>query len=151
MYFGEGSEKFQAPRAKSPAHCMPQPAARPTLRNRYLSSIHMILSFLTDHNSISRKRKIFFDFHFYNFTVHSSESNDSSITSKCYTKSEPRVPFHLQWTKATNMTIIKYTTQFDQSGSYTKFLRLSWKFHQLCIMYFSIFWITPLNCGWQNT
>ena len=91
-------------------------------------------------------------------------------------------------------TEFKLRSQFDQRGSYTKLLRRSKKFQQLCILsstiqwcypkywkslrhfvpclsmskfikiinliefqnfalmaqQFSIFWITPLNCGWQN-
>ena len=34
-------------------------------------------------------------------------------------------------------------TQFDQSGSYTKLLRRSWKFHQFCILSSIIQWCYP--------
>ena len=34
-------------------------------------------------------------------------------------------------------------TQFDQSGSYTKLLHRSWKFHQLCILSSTIQWCYP--------
>ena len=36
-----------------------------------------------------------------------------------------------------------HVSQFDQSGSYTKLLCRSWKFHQLCILSSTIQWCYP--------
>ena len=38
---------------------------------------------------------------------------------------------------------VNYASQFDRSGSYTKFLRWNWKLHQLCILSSTIQWCYP--------
>ena len=103
------SEEFLAPkaRAKSPlliaCGFKPQP-----LYNHYLNfNSH---NFIISHKSqfyFPKQENIFLIFTFITLVLKAVQPSKTHL-QWCYTKSEPRVPFHLQWTKATNMTIIKY-------------------------------------------